>query len=48
MVEIQKIGIYFSRYAEFITFPLRDLIDDQGIDPLSEFVKNYKWKKQKF
>lgn len=48
MIKVQEIGIYFSRYAEFITFPLRDLIDDQGIDLLSEFVKNYKWKRRKF
>ena len=48
VVEVQEIGIYFSRYAEFITFPLRDLIDDQCIDLLSEFVKSYEWEGQKF
>jgi len=47
VVEVQEIGIYFSRYAEFITFPLRDLIDDQGINLLSEFVKSYEWEGKK-
>ena len=48
VIEVQEISIYFSRYAEFLTFPLRDLIDDQSVDLLSKFVKSYESKGQKF
>lgn len=42
-VDIKRVGIYFSRHGELVTFDVKDLVSDESIDFLVEFFKLGEW-----